>query len=256
MKQLYLFFFLSFSIGAFSQESKIIEGQILNPFQDLEGIHIINITLGKATITNNKGKFSIHAQLQDSVLVTSVHFKKKLFIVDSTTYQTQQISFYLDEAINELDEVVVSATSLTGNLTFDAANAPEDRRPNAKSLGLPNADIPLPPKEDRLLFATQSSGGLIPIGLLISAINGDLKRQKRNVALRKEQKLLDKGKLVFKKDYITNTMGIPEVYQDRFFQYAILEKDTFKEALEKGKLEFLECLLAQSIPFKEVNNLE
>src|SRR5690606_29998670 len=90
-----------------------------------------------------------------------------------------------------------------------------DRTVTTESLGLGGARK-LTPAQRRLHRATSSSGGIIPVDLIVNAISGRTKMLKKAVELEEEylfvNKLLDK----FPVDFYTNRLKIPEQYHMAF----------------------------------------
>ena len=70
-----LFAFNSFV--CFSQEVEI-RGKVI-AIEDIEGVHIINITASKFTITDSQGEFLIPAKLNDTIIISGLKYVAILY---------------------------------------------------------------------------------------------------------------------------------------------------------------------------------
>lgn len=127
-------FCFSFPLFVLGQQISL-SGKITNAF-DVEGIHILNQTSKYNTVTNQFGGFSIRAQLQDTLLISSVKFELQQVVISEETMISRSIEITLTEIINELDEVLVGNT-LTGNLAYDIKNIKTEEEINFDDVGIP-----------------------------------------------------------------------------------------------------------------------
>ncbi len=118
-------FFTGFLFSQDIQE-KIIEGYIRNNKNlSIEGIHVINNSNGEATITNSDGRFEIKASLNDEIVISGIQYARKKIIVNEELYDAILLNVFLDEFINELDEVIVTSSGLSGDqYNFDDVGIP------------------------------------------------------------------------------------------------------------------------------------
>ena len=118
-----LLFFTGFLFSQDIQE-KIIEGYIRNNNNlSIEGIHVLNNSNGEATITNSDGRFKIRASLKDEIVFSGIQFARKKIIVNEELYDAILLNIFLDEFVNELDEVIVTSSGLSGNILDDMRNS-------------------------------------------------------------------------------------------------------------------------------------
>lgn len=116
---LLLLFFISFS-GSSQQADRIpIRGKVVVDNNDLEGITVYNTSSNQGTTTNEKGEFRIQAMLNDKIEFAALQFKDFTVTVDETIIRTRQMTVYLVEQVNKLDEVLILPYDLTGNLEAD-----------------------------------------------------------------------------------------------------------------------------------------
>lgn len=107
----------------FSQKSNrvIIDGKIENQQNDVEGIAIYNENSGLGTITNAEGVFQIEAQEGDVLLFSALQYQKFRVIVDMGVIKERKLNVYMNEVVQELEEITVTPYDLTGNVRVDVA---------------------------------------------------------------------------------------------------------------------------------------
>ena len=71
--------FISFSIA----QSVEIKGKVIIDDEDIEGIHVINKTASKFTITSSNGDFTIPAKLNDTIIFSAIKYKPKDVIINA-----------------------------------------------------------------------------------------------------------------------------------------------------------------------------
>jgi hypothetical protein len=109
------------SLMAQVKPRQLVKGKIIAA-QNLENVTIYNVTSQKGAISNIDGEFSIYAKTQDTLVFASLVFQKKSVILKDSDFEMITLKVRLDEKLNELDEVVVSNNSLTGNIKKDSDN--------------------------------------------------------------------------------------------------------------------------------------
>ena len=120
MKKIIAFCFviISFSIFAQVKPREIINGKIIAQ-QNVENVTIYNTTTQKGAISNIDGEFSIYAKAQDTLVFASLVLQTKKIVMKESDFEMVIFNVKLEEKVNELEEVVVSNNSLTGNLKID-----------------------------------------------------------------------------------------------------------------------------------------
>ncbi|WP_228850637.1 carboxypeptidase-like regulatory domain-containing protein [Aegicerativicinus sediminis] len=170
-----------------------INGQILAD-DDLEGIHIINKSAEKFTITDGQGRFLISARQNDTILISALAYKPIEIIVDALTYNSKSLKVYLEEKINVLDEVIVGKI-LTGNLWSDIENSDAKRSLDFYDLGIPgNTRLPLTQAERKYKDASEGNifqGLSINVHKLLNVISGRTKRLKKYLQLEQSNNCLE-----------------------------------------------------------------
>ncbi|SDB53756.1 CarboxypepD_reg-like domain-containing protein [Flavobacteriaceae bacterium MAR_2010_188] len=124
MKKSLLIVLLLTTTFLFAQQTNRVEitGKVVVESNDIEGITVFNSSSNNGTITNENGEFVISAQLNDKIEFAAIQFKDFDIVVDETVINTKQMTVYLVEQVNKLDEVLILPYKLTGNLDTDVAS--------------------------------------------------------------------------------------------------------------------------------------
>ncbi|MEO8773312.1 MAG: hypothetical protein ABI263_03965 [Gelidibacter sp.] len=197
-------------------QSVELNGKI-NAAVEVDGIHIINKTASRFSISNAHGEFIIPAKLNDTILFSGISYQPKEIVVTKFMLSSKEMPVYLEELINALDEVVVGKI-LTGDLMSDITNA--ELKPNLDfyNLGIPGYTGKLKTQSERRLYEATSGGGLVPIGLIVNAITGRTKRLKQHIKLEKADDCLDQMKSKFSEGLFSNYV-LEEERKAEFFYY-------------------------------------
>ena len=197
MKKL-LFLFLLISFYTFSQTNnqKFIEGIVYNDNSySIQGVHVLNITSNEATITDSEGNFKILVNLNDELIFSAIQFKRNKIIIDKDVFDSLSITIYLEEFVNELDEVILNSSGLSGSLMNDLKNSGIVDNINFDDLGIPGftgirkEDIPSNSQLTKELLLAPLAGGL-DVERMFNWISGYYKekRKEREKERRRERK--------------------------------------------------------------------
>lgn len=117
---LILFFTLS-AFFSYSQGLDRIEvsGKVIVDSDDLEGITVYNTGSKLGVITDENGTFKINVKLNDVLEFRALQFQEFRITIDENIMKTRQVSVFLIERLNALDEVILLPYGLTGNLNVD-----------------------------------------------------------------------------------------------------------------------------------------
>jgi hypothetical protein len=235
----FVFFIVLVFSSEISAQTKDIKGKV-NADGDIVGIHIINKTASKFTITNDLGEFVIPAKLNDTLMISGVQYVPKEILITDIIMQTKAVTINLEDNVNLLDQVVVGKV-LTGNLMTDIENSDAKRELNFYDLGIPGYTGPKKTQSERRLYEAQSGGGLVPLNPLINWITGRTKRLKEQIAREELELAIAEAKakfskLIFEDDTFNETM------QNEYF-YFCADDPKFKElsviGIDIKTLEFL-----------------
>lgn len=117
---LFCFAFFISSAQIFSRE--IINGKIVSDSLTIENVTIFNKTSNKGAVSDDKGLFSLYAKPKDTLVFSNVAFSSRALVLNEFDFKVKQVMIELSVKIDELDEVVVSPYSLTGDLMKDTNN--------------------------------------------------------------------------------------------------------------------------------------
>jgi hypothetical protein len=82
IRNTFLEVFLVISVSAVSQEKTRLTGQIITAEPLNSPIHLINITREKGGVSELSGHFSVEVNIGDSLVFSSVQYKKKSIVID------------------------------------------------------------------------------------------------------------------------------------------------------------------------------
>jgi hypothetical protein len=202
-----LLFLGTSSMWSQDRNEKLLQGIIATDDALLSGIEVVNLGNEKVTVTNSKGEFSILAKADDILVFSSKSLEMRRVLIDEDDLKSGTITVNMYPKINELDEVIVKKSPIEGVSII----------PGQKQYT---------PAERKLHTATN--------GILDAPINwmsGRTAMLKKEVAVERKQRLLDKIGILYEDKYYIETLKIPEIYIDDFQRYIIEDKE-FTAALK------------------------
>lgn len=101
-------------------------------------VHVINLNKVTMAITNKEGKFTIDAEVNDTLYMSYLGYKSLKVRVSNDLIKYPNTRFQLTELALALEEVVVRPYQLTGYLDVDARNIPINRTRRYNIPGLPS----------------------------------------------------------------------------------------------------------------------
>lgn len=250
------FLFVSVVLSAQSGLQKDLEGKVLGKDGDVAATHVLNTTTQRATITDINGFFSISVHVNDTLIFSAVQFKKKQIVVTPSIFSSKMLTVPLEDALTELDEVVVTPYNLSGDITKDLVTLDLEPVVTASTLGLPNAYVRIPTKSERELFEATSGGGIVPLNPILNAISGRTKMLKQRIA---RNNLYERTLRVqdFYADSLYRTeLHIPEAKIEDFFYFCEIDP-SFQGVVDTHDLfKIWEYLKSRSALYRKNNNLE
>lgn len=250
-------FVVSF-IQLINAQSVEIKAKISAP-DEVEGIHIINKTASKFTISNTHGEFTIPVQLNDTLLFSGISYKPKEIVVTKLILAAKICTVYLEELVNALDQVVVGKI-LTGDLLSDINNSDLKKNINFYDLGIPGyTGKPKTQSERRLYTAGDFKpihllsllGGSLDVDPILNAISGLTKELKHRVYLEKEEDCLNKMKSNLS-SVLFSDEALDESYRNEFFYYCTDDPRFDDLCLENNDFHTFEFLQEKLINFKVI----
>lgn len=234
--------------------SQVLEGRITHDLEGEAGVHIINRSSKRATITNEQGRFRIPVQVGDTLFISSLNLEQKTLKVDSVLYQKGWLLLDLEEQVVALDEVVVRPFNLSGDLQTDMEDYFKGEVATAASLGLPNAYARPYSQSERLLHEATSGGG-IPLNPILNGISGRTRmlksRVKRDRTYLKTQEVRKRiGDTLIAKD-----LKIPLSRIADFMYYCEVD-EKFQQHVARGDLiKLLDVMKEKSETYRALNEL-
>lgn len=244
----FLLFFLCYFSNA--QNDTYLEGKVIATGNSKEGINVYNKTTLNGTTTNLDGYFSVKANVQDTILFSSISYEMKQLIVTEGLLNQEDITIQLIPIIYKLDEVIVKLYDLTGTLEYDMANNVKKNGISASGLGLPNANVPLMSYSERKIYTLSNHDGVL-ISLL-NNLSGRTKRNNKIITVIRKQDLVDKVRSSFEDSLFVNSLKIPQHKIDGFMYFCEADSVFQKIAQEGSKFELWKFFLQKSIEFKNI----
>ncbi|NDV43995.1 carboxypeptidase-like regulatory domain-containing protein [Flagellimonas sediminis] len=147
MRRILLTFFFLVSLMGFAQteeenqEIRDITATVVNAQTDfpLESVHVINLNLVKGTITDQNGRFTISAAVNDTLYLSYLGFKTQKVRVTNDMFRFGDTKIALTELAYALEEVIVRPYQLTGYLEIDVKNLPINNSQQYSISGLPTS---------------------------------------------------------------------------------------------------------------------
>lgn len=146
MSKIFFFTGLLFCVAVFSQdkEREVLRGQIVADSMDVENITILNVTTNIGSVSDVDGFFSINAKAKDTLVFQGLSFLSQKYVLTESDFLIDDFKIKLEIKVNELDEVIVTPSSLTGILEVDT------KKINVYGLDFGNVDFSkLSPEEIR-----------------------------------------------------------------------------------------------------------
>ncbi|MFC4723444.1 hypothetical protein ACFO5O_14000 [Geojedonia litorea] len=251
-----LFFFVSFSALAQIFERIEVKGKIVVDSSDVEGITIYNTSSNKGTFANEKGEFTIAVMLNDRVEFHALQFKDFTITIDQNIIDSRQMTVFLIEKINRLDEVIILPKGLSGDLVLDIENVKTvNVDMNALYFGIMNSDEydftdDYRSQIENIALHSQSQtmvNGLNVVnlvGVLLKPLfKSKKKEQQSNVV---PEMTVSKLQSRYDIEFLSSNFGIPKDRVSDFVNY-VESSGMDYSLLDEGKeLQFLEYLNTKS----------
>lgn len=215
---------------------------------DVENVHVINKTAQRFTITNNQGEFRVSVSLNDTLVFSSIQHKILTVLIDKEIIDDKALVVYLEEQVNELDQVVVGKV-LTGDMLSDVGNVEGEPMTSLKA-GIPSYQGKPKTQSERRLNEATTGGGIVPLFPIINAITGRTKELKQRILLEEKETLMYSIKARLSNDLFT----LEPLHKDYVMEYFyfVSEADDFLERCNnQSDIQILEYLLQKIRVYKE-----
>lgn len=225
----------------YSQNIVSLKGNIIANEEDLSGIHVLNINSKKGVITDKKGFFVIPVTVNDTLIFSSVQFKREFIVIDENTINNKSLIVPLEKQVVELEEVLVRPHNLTGIMEKDIKHIETLSEVTAKTLNLPNAYVKVKTQSERRLYTARTwdfTGLSFKIDPIINGLSGRTLKLKNQVTL--EDKTLKYNEIYesINDSLITHGLKIPKDKIYDFYYYCEMDPsfDSVIDLNNKGQI--------------------
>ncbi|MDY2587007.1 hypothetical protein [Winogradskyella aquimaris] len=236
-------------------QRKEIKGKLIAN-DDVEGLHILNKTASKFTISDHKGEFIILGRTADTLLISSLIYENKEVIISTEHEQSGTINIDLEEKVSALDKVVVGKI-LTGSLESDLENSDAKTEINFYDLGIPgNTKLPLTQNEKKLHDADGGSWGSLGLGFgvnfhkLLNKISGRTKKLKNIVELDNRDECINRLKIDFESIIFENDT-LSKNLRNEYFLFAQEDENFLNLCKQDNDIKLLEFLQQKLKAYRE-----
>ncbi|MBU2939295.1 carboxypeptidase-like regulatory domain-containing protein [Lacinutrix sp. C3R15] len=257
MKHILLIFTFLFSISytALGQAIDRIEinGKVIVEINEVEGLVVYNKTANMRTLTDSSGAFKINVAVNDEIEISALQFKTFMVTITPDIISSRQLTAFLVERINNLDEVVILPFGLSGNLATDLnklktfnldLNAMYSDVENIEEFQYTEPQYAA--VENMILIKDRFYNGVDFVKITNWLIKPRFKS--KNKAEVQEQKFSNFNTLMtaYTQDFISTNFEIPKEKVEAFIVYAE-KNNTDASLLDTGKdIELIEYLVTQS----------
>ncbi|WP_144374448.1 hypothetical protein [Winogradskyella sp. PG-2] len=236
-------------------QRKELKGQLVSN-DEVEGLHILNKTATKYTISNEDGSFVIPARVSDTIVISGLKYQLQEYIITQSIMDIGSFNVLLIEKINELNEVIVGKI-LTGSLKSDLENSDAKTEVNFYDLGIPgNIKKPLTQNEQKLHDADGGSWGHVGLGFglnfhkLLNRISGRTKKLKDIVALDDRDRCINRLRIDYESIIFENDT-LAENLKNEYFLFCQEDESFLGLCEEKNEIKLLEYLQQKLKAYQE-----
>jgi len=257
---LFVFYmFITFSVAQ-NDNGVEISGKVIVDANDIEGLTVTDKTSKRIVVTNMNGEFKIFVALNDKIEISALQFETVYLVITEEVIASRQLTVFLYERLNRLDEVVILPFNLTGDLASDL-NKVRTFNPKLESVyfgeinlednsdidGNPNEEIYYEKVENTILNQDKFYNGVDFVKITNWLIKPLFKSNEKTYLAKDD---LNSNYIVLRetytKDFISSSFNIPKDEVEDFIVFA--EANNTDLALyENGKdIELIEYLVNQS----------
>jgi len=219
IKNYILVLFLLSQIILKAQEKRIkLQGTVKYDSIALQDVNIINKATKQGASSDKNGHFIIYATKGDSILISSIVYKKRIIVISETHLNTKKIAVYLEPNYNLLNEVMLTKkfntdwgnVPVTKGTILNNDNITGSKPPNARRLTDPNAKF-------------KGADFITILGMITKKLRS--KSNKRKSEQKRIQQLKDNLSTTIKNQYgenfFTEWLHIPKGKINLFLDYCV-----------------------------------
>ncbi|PNQ75475.1 hypothetical protein C1T31_04030 [Hanstruepera neustonica] len=235
-----------FSSIGFSQTIDLL-GKVQSE-SDVENVHVINKSAQRFTTTNKYGEFKISVSLNDTLVFSSIQHKLLSVLIDQEIIEDKTLVVFLEEQVNELDQVVVGKV-LTGDIMSDVGNV-EGEPMTSKKAGIPSYQGKPKTQSERRLTEATTGAGIIPLNPILNGISGRTKELKQRILLEEKETLMYSIKARLSED-LFSLEPLHDDFIMEYFYFVSEAEDFLERCKSKTDILILEYLLVKLKAYKK-----
>ena len=259
--KLLLFLFVITAQISFAQlgSREIIKGQIISEATAIDNVTVFNVSSNKGAVTDKLGFFTMYARPSDTLVFSSVIFKSKKLVLNENDFKVIVLKIKLEEFINELDEVIVTPSTLSGDLEKDAKNIKVTDKQSAFN-GKEIADMQMEKDFQSTQFNTAMPSDLsipygmdfVKIGKMVGKLFGKEKSKEKPVVFTSDKNFQAAVKDKFTYHFFTETLELKHDEIGLFLNYCDADPNVRKLLATNKEIDLIDFLISKS---KEYKNL-
>lgn len=240
------------SISMFSQEKVLLKGKIEADSLIDTAINIINLTQKTGTVNTASGSFEIEVAVSDSLWFSSVQYQHVKIKVTKEIFEKGFLEVYLEENVNELNEVQLTNVGLSGNLAKDLSTI---KTFTAADVGFTMSDKPKLTSVERQLFTAsgvqKKPQVTVSLDGMLNSFNGKIRLLTKAKENQDADNLVISGVNAMPIGFFTKDLHIPEEHIENFV-YFCAENPNFETLLAPVKrLQLIEYYKKKAPEFLE-----
>ena len=201
---------------------------------------VINLKTNEKVNTDENGKFTISAKLQDEIRFVKKGYDRVSHIVKSTDFQEEKY-FRLQKSTVTIEEVVISRLKLTGNLAKDSKTLDKEdvNAKIQKSLGT-----------ETIEKQVRSISGSAGISFNMASLFAGKKKKEQKQRLEKYEQFQNNATWISERvdsEYFVSK-GIPEMKVAEFIQFSLTQKPEVAGYIKTNNFPKIMTALDQLIP--------
>jgi len=184
---------------------------------------------------------------------SAVQYKRKEIVITPNLLESKFIRVPMEEALTELDEVVVTPYNLSGDIMRDLSRLEIEPVVTASTLGLPNAYVKPISKAERELYAA-TANPYMSLDPLINIITGRKQLLKKRVERNKKYARTERVRAFFVDSLYTGQLKIPVEKIDDFLYFCEVDS-AFQSLVDiHDRLAIWEFMRKKSSVYREQND--
>lgn len=251
-----VFLLFTSEVGAQTLFSHQLEGRVYSKDGDVAATHVLNTTSQKAAITDINGFFAITARLFDTLVFSAVQYKRRSIVVTSEILDSKFLQVPLEDALTQLDEVIVMPYNLTGDMGADLQRMDPGPIVTSSTLDLPNAYVRVITQSERKVHEATTGGGLIPLFPIINGISGRTKMLKDRVKRDQKYERTQRVREFYADSLFTAEFKIPQAKIADFMYFCEVDS-VFQQIVDShDRFKIWEYMGKKSAVYRKNNELE